>query len=175
VTVKQKILEILIGQCNFISKSFFKIYQHGTKFDVCQPKSSRDIEWTVYRHVLFDRKIDRGHALITMYQWTKFDVCQAKGSQDVGGSVYLTSKWIRVIDTFKSYQVWCLSSIDFSRYWVDSIFLYPIWSWTSKSVGVICFKGCTSVPWLVRCQLVRCLSKKGFSKHLEDSIFLCPV
>ena len=47
------------------------------------------------------------------------------------------------------YQVWCLSSKGFSRYWADSIFLCPVWPLTfdhviSKSVVVIYFLWCIS-------------------------------
>jgi hypothetical protein len=82
----------------------------------------------------------------------------------------LTSKSIMVIyfSWWLVYKVWSVSSKGFSRYWVVSILICPVWPldlWTSKSIGVIYYSWCTSVLNL----------KSVKQRYWEDKIFVFPV
>jgi hypothetical protein len=79
------------------------------KFEVCQAKASQDIEWSVYSFVQFDPSI--------------FDFWPQNQS------------WSSTSHDVLVYKVWSLSSKGFSRYWVVSILICPVWPldlWTSK-------------------------------------------
>jgi hypothetical protein len=92
-----------------------------------------------------------------MYQCTRFDVSQVKGSQDIERSVFSyvqfftldlwisTAKWPSALHDLPMCKVWSLSIKGFSRYWVVSLFICPVWSLTSKCMGLIYYLGCTSV------------------------------
>jgi hypothetical protein len=80
--------------------------------------------------------IDRSHLFLKMYQCDKFEVHHAKCSQNIEWSVYSYVRfnpWLLDLKInysgyllFRTY-VWSLSSKGFSRYWVVSIILCPVW------------------------------------------------
>jgi hypothetical protein len=87
-------------------------------------KVLQDIEWSVFSYVQF------------YSQPSTFDL-------------KINTGYLITLHGVPVYKVWSLSSKGFSRYWVVSIFICPVWPLTfdpltSKSIGFIYYLGCIS-------------------------------